>query len=241
MKTETECERVLAYMSGRYEDSFTCPVYYGGYPGISFHQYYLNAENLDGAEVMVEVCGGGTQKERYLDNYMGVKYKAQLKDVLEDVLVSARLAGREDLCLMLGSDKLGISDHWTLETGPEEYRMDPAAGISFTAVIGSEENFMDPSRRKAAAERLENALIQRRICCTGRIYFVRKDQVRKEMNEVTFFDLILKHSDYTARLFFNMKTAEGMDEVTWDGGKMEIDGPEVCRTDPLRTAAEGDD
>lgn len=240
VKEETVCERVINYMSERYGDSFTCPVCYTGYPGSPVQEYFMDAEKLDGAEIKVEVRSPGTPEERYLDNYMGIKYRRECKEKIEDVLTDAFSCRRADLIVMPDSAERGLSNHWTPETSLDEYCTDPAAGLAFHAVIRSGEDFSDSKVRREMEHRLEDLLFLSHICCTGWIYFVPAGVDLKAINEGSFFDLVLKHNYFDARLFFNMKTAEGVDSFAWkgDGIEEEVTAPV---TETGTAAADGND
>lgn len=216
MKTQTVCERMLAYMSERYEDSFFRPVQYGGYPGAPVSQYYMSSEKLGDATVKVEVRDHGTEQERYLDDYMGVVYAAELEETIKEMLTECFEVPEEDVVVLMEPASRGVSDHWTPETTFKQYCADPAAGIRFRAVMRSEENFRDLGTRKTLEHWLEDDLFMARLCCTGWLYFVPKDTPLEGLDETSFFENILKFHYYDARLFFNMRTAGDVEEFTWD-------------------------
>ena len=230
MKTETECERVLAYMSERYQDSFTCPVYYGGYPGTPVHQYYLNAEKLGDAAVKVEVLRSGTPREKYLDNYMGLVFEPQLKEEMTELLAENFCVAEEDIYLMMDPSALGLSDHWTPETTYEEYCADPSAGIYFRAVIRTEQDMNAPMERHVTEECLEMDLKEAGICCTGWLFFVPADADLDGLSQETFYERIALDHNYDARLFFNMRTVDKVDTFAWEKA-----------AEPAVTAADSDD
>lgn|GEM_PF-6232710 len=216
VKTQTVCERMLAYMSERYEDSFFRPVQYGGYAGAPVSQYYMSSEKLGDATVKVEVRGRGTKEERYLDDYMGVVYAARVEETLKSLMMKSFSLPGEEIVLMMEPALRGISDHWTPETTFEEYCADPAAGISFRAVIRIGEDHRDQLQRYVMEELLETGLGEAGICCSGWLYFVPGEEDISGINEETFFKRIAEYGSYDVRVFFTMKEAGVLDQCTWE-------------------------
>lgn len=242
---ETVCERMLAYMSGRYEDTFYCPVQYGGYAGGPVRLYYMSSEKLGDAVVKVEVRDRGKPSERYLDDYMGVVYGEKLEKTIKERLAACLEVLKEDVVVLMMPSSRGVSDHWTPQTTFEEYCADPAAGICFRAVIRSGEDLEDPGVRKTAERRLEDELSAARLCCTGWLYFVPEGTDLEGLDGTTFYDKIMKLHGYSARLFFNMRSAEGVDEFTWESAgsvpELHGTGPEAAESEDPLTAAVNDD
>ena len=82
---ENRIDRMLNYATEKYGAEFTYVSAYGGYSGSQTHNIIATTEALPGKQICVSctVAGG---EETYSDNYLGMKYEQQTRDLLSQIM-----------------------------------------------------------------------------------------------------------------------------------------------------------
>ncbi len=211
VKTETVQDRVMSWLNGRYEDTFSQPVAAGGYAGAVYRQYLVRAEKL-GRTVTVEVYDPDGPREHIWDNYVGLLYDVEVRERLSALLADGFDVPETDLAVFWKPSSVGLADHWNMQTTVEEYMADPEAEISITAVVRLDVSGCD---RERLSGRFKKAAGESGICFSGWVYFVPAETDLSGLDPVSLYEDLIFPERYSLRLYFLMRGPGDLADLLW--------------------------
>ncbi len=203
-------DRIIEYLTGKYDDEFTDITLYGGYNGIKAHKYTARSETL-GSEVNIVVYDRGKPGERFYDNYLSVKFEDAVAELIRGLLAEALELLEEEIYLEYGPNPAAKVDWGCDDTSFSEYIAEPSSYITFSAGVVKT---VPISGRKLTEEQLETAFREAGLCCTGRVYFV--DEASETLTDGEHFKTAIGRGLYGDRFYFQMVDTGGFEKSYWE-------------------------
>lgn len=211
VKKETVQDRVMSWLNGRYEDTFSEPVPAGGYAGAVYRQYLVRAEKLD-KTVTVEVYDPDGPREHIWDNYVGLRYDAKVRERLCGLLADCFDVPETDLAVFWKPSSVGLADHWSMQTTVEEYMADPEAEISVTAAVRTDVTGRDS---ELLSRRFRETAEKSGVCFSGWVYFVPAGTDLSALDPVSLYEEFIFPERYSLRLYFLMRGPGDLSDLLW--------------------------
>lgn len=203
MRTESNADKMVAYMNEKYDDRFEYAAPFGGGPGATSTQITVKSEKFPDAEIWVEYYTENG-KDVFADNYVDYKFEVETRDLLQKMLEEAFEC---DVILGFGVGTKGTRNSFTDETTFEDYIGSVDAYIGFNAVVryGSEIENKDQIE-----ERFLSVLDSYGIIANGSVYFAQTDETFK-----AFDTLSAAQQDSLKCLSFNMSGSGRFSSCEW--------------------------
>ena len=201
-------DRMVNHLNEKYDDKFEYSSEFGGGAGANYKKILCSSKNYPDEEVCVFLEIDENGNEIIEDNYLSVKYKEQVVELIDQILTDN--FGVE-YKMYYEVDKYGFPKNSTNNTTFEEYISDPASCIGFVAIISSEYEV----DRKVVEDTLREELLENSFCCRcATIYFDAGNGIYDKL-ETTGFNYYVNNHGYKDCFEFVMKTNEDFSEVKW--------------------------
>lgn len=200
---ESITDKMISYMNNKYsEDTFEFSAPTGGGTGSTYKTIMVSSREFPNSEVYVRY----NSDFGYSDNYLGVKYDYQTREVLNSILSSVTNESYVFLDYEVSRYACPNKDgNMTFE----DYIVSSDNGVGFIAVV----NYIVENRGEFV-ERLEDAFKTSGIYCLGTVYFEEDlDKIMKLKSE-TVSGYIYDKS-YSDSLSFVMGDGISFSKVEW--------------------------
>lgn len=186
-------QKMVEYITDKYNEPFTFIRIYGGYSGTDLHKILVRSERYPEKEICVIY---DSENDVYSDNYLGIKYEEETKQYLISTLAGC-FGG--DVYVHYLADNLAMTENGNAGTTFNEYIRSAQSGISFTAIISTgrteEEN-------DVLLNDLQRSMSEAGLCCNGKIYFCDAGVKINELTDLTYFKDFIFPKKYGKCLFF---------------------------------------
>jgi len=203
IRPKNAVKKMIEYLTGRYDDTFTYYAPFGGNISSTSTQAIFTCEKLPGAKIWA-MCWMEGEEYRFHDNYVWYKYESQTKDLFEEITASA--FGCEALVDYSIMDMIS-NDSFTNETTFEEFMASPNSFHTILAVVSYDRPEM--SREQIEAN-LKREIDMHGVVTSGRIYFADSPD-----NFVSFIDLTWEDMDTLLCAEFRMSGLGQYEKFDW--------------------------
>lgn len=157
--------KMLEHMNEKYDDQFTYNRPYGGGPSAKSKKIICSSEKFPDKDIWVMYQEDADGNVLIFDNYMGVKFEQQTRNLLNQTLT--KVFGSEYklfYTVNLQAATKGASNEMTFE----EYIKEPSSSIGIVVIVKQR----DGLERSDVEQELERAIQEAGLCCRlGTIYF----------------------------------------------------------------------
>ena len=203
-------QKMVSYISNKYNDSFEFVTSYGGRPGSSFHSIYVKSKQYPNAFISVS-CNEVNGDDVFFDNYLAVKYEEQTRELLNNIMNGY---GTEIL-LFYNAGNYAYTENGTENTTFEEFIREKTSSIIFTALIKTD---FSPNH-ELIEEKLKQDMSSYGICCSGILYFCLDNPEFEQLNANNLFSGYLSKKTYDSSCFFQMTEDGKLTNVEWGTSK----------------------
>ena len=210
MKLENNyIDRMVNYLNEKYDDDeFEYSSPFGGGAGASYKKILCSSKNYPDEDVCVFLEIDENGNEIIEDNYLSVKYKEQVVELIDQILTESFST---DYLLFYNVNEYGITENSTQYTTFEEYVSEVSSYITFVAVVNSEYNV----DREVVESTLEEKLVENGFCCKSAvIYFDAGNGIYDNLTSTKLSGYSNRH-EYKECFELNMETNKGYSKTKW--------------------------
>lgn len=205
-RRESVEDRMLAYINGKYDDTFAFKSVFGGSPGGNTTKIIVSSEKFPGEDIYV-VCTTVDGQENFTDNYLGVKFEEQTREMLASRI--AQCFG-ENFYVSYFPSNLACTENGSDQTTFKEYVAEKTSGISFEVVVGYK---VSADEKEIIANKVREMFAD--VSLIGRIFFVDDtvDFTGEDGRELFVSYIEQKRYDY--KLYFICSATDGITKLEW--------------------------
>lgn len=200
-------QKMIDYMTDKYNESFSFISVYGGNPGTDVHKILVSSESYPEKEICVVY---DSFNDFYSDNYLGIKYEDETREYLKRIL-SGCFDG--EVFVHYNADNLAMTENGNKNTTFNEYISSVQSGITFTAIVSTKRT---SDENDLLMNNLQKALAEAGICCNGSIYFASDDFDIGYLTDETYYNEYIFPQKYIKKLFFIMSDDMEIFEHKWE-------------------------
>ena len=201
-------DRMVSYMNEKYDDKFEFITAYGGSLGSNVRRITVSSEKYPGKEISVR-CILENDNEIYSDNYIGVKYEEQTRELIRSILQSCY---GQEVFLIYRVNNLAMPPSFTADMSFDEYKAESGAAVTFTAIV---KYGLTGTAKEEAAAVLKKKIMDAGLYCSGTVYFASDIEDFSSLTEDNYYSSYLELKTYDGRFHFNVNSASGF-EGTWE-------------------------